>query len=422
MSSLTETAKAVLEGKELNEGIPAIASLAGGVSNPNPVDPSATLKTGNAKTLKPKSRATEPDPKHNEAQDLGGSTPTSLYKDNIGAKAANGLNKKIRRADKSNSESMHKLAEDEVVDEEILSEEEAALEDFIAECIEKGMSEEEIHEALDQILAEEDEDDEKVNNKKEERRERLKEDDYQIDMSEHVEALLAGENLSEEFKDKATAIFESAVATKLNEEIELLEAAYEEALEERVEQIKESLANDVDDYLTYVVEQWIEDNEIAVESSLRSELTEDFISGLRQLFTEHYIDLPEDRVDVLEELTDKVEELEDKLNEEIENGVALTKALNESRKNEIVYAMCEGLTDTQAEKLKTLSEGVSFTGEEEFVSKVETLRENYFPTSVKNDEVLDKVETTTDPNMLNEANLDGPMSKYVRAIGKKLPN
>jgi AcrR family transcriptional regulator len=240
-------------------------------------------------------------------------------------------------------------------------------------------------------------------------------------MSEHVDALLAGENLSEDFHAKATTIFEAAVKSKLEEEVALLEQAYAETLEERVNEIMEELASNVDDYLNYVVEQWIEENEVAVESALRSELTEDFISGLRALFAEHYIDVPEDSVNVVEELSSTVEELEEKLNEEIQRNVELRSVISEARKSELIGAVCEGLTDVQADKFASLLENVAYTNDEEFIDKIETLRENYFPTAVKNDSVLDRVESSNDPQALTESTLEGPMGRYVQALGRTLP-
>jgi hypothetical protein len=182
----------------------------------------------------------------------------------------------------------------------------------------------------------------------------------------------------------------------------------------------EELASNVDDYLNYVVEQWIEENEVAVESALRSELTEDFISGLRALFAEHYIDVPEDSVNVVEELSSANEELEAKLNEEIQRNVELRSVISEARKSELIGAVCEGLTDVQADKFASLLENVAYTNDEEFIDKIETLRENYFPTAVKNDSVLDKVESSNDPQALTES-LEGPMGRYVQALGRTLP-
>ena len=243
---------------------------------------------------------------------------------------------------------------------------------------------------------------------------------YQVDMSEHVNALLQGENLSEDFHAKATTILESAVKVKVEEEVALLEQAYAETLEERLDEIMEQLASDVDQYLNYVVEQWIEENQIAVESALRSELTEDFISGLKSLFAEHYIDVPEDQVPVVEELSATVEELESKLNEEIQRNVELTAVLAESRKIELAATVCEGLTDTQTQKLLALVENVEYTDDQTFLEKVSTLRESYFPVAVRADKVLDRVESA-DPQTITEENLSGRMALYTKALGKSLP-
>ena len=300
----------------------------------------------------------------------------------------------------------------EKCDEEIELDEE--LEAFIEEGIEAGLTEEEILAAIDEnfeFISEEEELEEEVEDSLEA---------YQVDMSEHVNALLEGEDLSEDFQQKATVIFEAAVKAKLEEEVALLEQAYAETLEERVAEIQEQLSADVDNYLNYVVEQWIAENEVAVESALRSELTEDFISGLRSLFAEHYIDVPEDTVNVVEELSSTVEELEEKLNEEIQRNVELSSVLAESRKNELIATVCEGLTDVQADKLSSLLENVAYTNDSEFIDKIETLRENYFPVAVKNDSVLDKVESSNDPQALTE-NLDGRMALYAQALGRSLP-
>lgn len=199
-----------------------------------------------------------------------------------------------------------------------------------------------------------------------------------------IDALFADDStISEEFKSKATTIFEARVLDRVQQIQEQMETEYASMLEEAVEEIKSDLTEKVDDYLNYVVEQWLEQNEIAIETGLRSELTEEFIAGLRNLFAEHYISVPEDKVDLVEELASKVEELESKLDEEIERGIELNKALVESLKTEITYTVCEGLTDTQMEKIKSLAESVEFTTEEEYQEKLVTIRENYFPSGVK---------------------------------------
>lgn len=317
------------------------------------------------------------------------------------------------------------LEEEEEVNEEdeYISEEE--LDAFITALAEEGLSEEEIAQAIEEnfeIIEEEKSDDEDDEDKKDDEEKETVKESYEVDMSEHVNALLEGENLSEEFKTKATTIFEAAVKTKLEQEIALMEEAYASALEENVNNLMEELTSSVDDYLNYVVEQWLSENEVAIEAGLRTELTEDFISGLRQLFAENYIDIPEDKVNVIEEMGNKVEELEAKLNEEIERNVELTKVLNESKKAVIVSSMLEGLTSAQSEKLKDLVESVEFTSEAEFTDKVKTLRESYFPTSgVTPQKELDTVEAGSEGKMIQEE-LQGPMAKYVQVLGRKLPN
>jgi len=233
-------------------------------------------------------------------------------------------------------------------------------------------------EVEDEIIAEKMHDDEaedKAMMKKMKMKEKMKED---------VEALFADDStISEEFKSKVSTIFEARVADRVLQIEEETEAKYAGMLEEAVESIRADLTEKVDDYLSYVVEQWMKDNEIAIESGLRSELTEDFIAGMRNLFAEHYIDVPAEKVDLVDELAGKVEELESKLNEEIERAVDLKKSLVESRKVEMTREVCEGLTDTQVEKIKSLAESVEFSTEDEYKQKLETIRENYFPSNAK---------------------------------------
>jgi hypothetical protein len=227
-------------------------------------------------------------------------------------------------------------------------------------------------------------------------------------MKEDLDALLGGENLSEEFVTKASTIFEAAVIARAEEVIAEAEVSLQEQFESAVEEIKEDLAAKVDDYLNYMVEEWMKENALAIEKGLRAEIVEDFITGLKGLFEEHYIDIPEEKVQVVEELTSKVEELEDALNEQIARGIELTKSLNEQKKIEAIYTACEGLTQTQVEKLKSLAEGVEFTTEEEFVAKVDVLKESYFKADVvvadnsAFDEVLveeEKKQVFSDPSM-----------------------
>jgi hypothetical protein len=198
-------------------------------------------------------------------------------------------------------------------------------------------------------------------------------------LKEDIDALLQGEDLSEEFVSKATTIFEAAVMSRVEELAEEVEAQLHEQFEQAVEELKEDFASKIDDYLNYMVEEWMKENELAIESGLRAEIVEDFIGGLKNLFAEHYIDIPEEKVDVVQEMADKVEELEAKLNEEIQNSIQVRKELNEQKRIQAVQAVCEGLTQTQVEKLKSLAESVEFTTEEEVAEKLNTLKEAYAP-------------------------------------------
>ena len=237
----------------------------------------------------------------------------------------------------------------------------------------------------------------------------MKKETQKEKMKEDIDALLSGESLSEEFVNRATTIFEAAVFARAEEVIAEAQEVMFEEFEAAVEEIKEDLASKVDDYLNYMVEEWMNQNELAIETGLRSEIAEDFMTGLRDLFIEHHIDIPEDKVNVVEELTSKIEELESALNEEINSNVELTKQLTEQVKIEAIHTACEGLTQTQVEKLKSLAEGVEYTTEEEFVAKLETLKESYFKAEVKvadssylNEEITveeEKKSVSTSPDM-----------------------
>jgi hypothetical protein len=237
-------------------------------------------------------------------------------------------------------------------------------------------------------------------------------------MKEDVNALFGDDQtISEDFKSKAATIFEARVFDRVAQIQEEIEAEYASVLEEAVEQIKTDLTEKVDDYLNYVVEQWMEENQIAIESGLRSEITEDFIAGLRNLFAENYINVPEESVDLVEELAAKVEELETKLNEEIETNIVYKKALTEAIKEQLTVEVCEGLTATQVEKIKSLAESVDFSTEEEFVEKLETLRENYFPSGIQKASVSQLHEQFEDTEE-KKAILDPFISAVSQAISK----
>ena len=238
-------------------------------------------------------------------------------------------------------------------------------------------------------------------------------------MKEDVDALFADDStISEEFKSKVSTIFEARVEDRVAQIEEEIETHYAGMLEEAVESIKEDLTTKVDDYLSYIVEQWMEENQIAIETGLRAEITEDFIAGLRNLFAEHYIDVPAEKVDLVEELAGKVEELESKLNEEIERGVSYAKALVESRKNEIIHEVTEGLIVTQVEKIKSLAESVEFSTADEYKEKLETIRENYFPSGVIKASEKQLQEEVTDGSEKAAVPADPLVAAVAKAITK----
>jgi hypothetical protein len=238
-------------------------------------------------------------------------------------------------------------------------------------------------------------------------------------MKEDVNALFSDDStISEEFKSKAATIFESRVTDRIQQIEEEVEVRYASMFEEAVEEIKNDLTTKVNDYLEYVVEQWLADNEIAIESGLRSEITEEFIAGLRNLFAEHYIDVPEDKVDLVDELAGQVEQLEDKLNEEMQYGIELRKALIESTKNEIVRNVCDGLAATQVEKIKSLAESVEFSTEEEYTEKLETIRENYFPSGIRKADVTHLQEQYEDADNEKKVIHDPYVAMVSQAISK----
>ena len=237
-------------------------------------------------------------------------------------------------------------------------------------------------------------------------------------MKEDIDAMFADdETISEDFKQKAATIFEARVYDRVAQIQEELETEYASMLEEAVESIKEDLTTKVDDYLNYIVEQWLEENEIAIESGLRAELTEEFIAGLRNLFAEHYIDVPVEKVDLVDELAGKVEELESKLDEEIQRNVDYKKALVEAVKIEITREVCGGLTETQVEKIKALAESVEFSTEEEYKEKLETIRENYFPSGTKKADVAQLHEQVEDSDE-KQVVADPYVASVMKAISK----
>lgn len=235
-----------------------------------------------------------------------------------------------------------------------------------------------------------------------------------------IEVAFEGEELSEEFKEKAVTIFEAAV----NAKVEMIKAELEEEskkhLEEQVAEITSTLSEQIDNYLNYVVEQWMEENELAIESSLRTEITEEFIDGMRNLFAENYIEIPEEKFNVLEELANKVEELEQKLNESINDNIELTGAVKEYAKESIFGKVAEGLSVSQKEKFATLAEGVDFTDDESYEKKLQIVKENYFKDRVVVSNIVESEVESAEEQPAQAPKLSGPVANYVQAISRSV--
>ena len=235
-----------------------------------------------------------------------------------------------------------------------------------------------------------------------------------VDTATELDALVESEaTLSDEFKAKTAVLFETALKSKLSEEVDRLEEQYQEELSSEIEQTKSELVEKVDNYLNYVVETWMEENKVAIESGLRTEIAENFMTSLKDLFTESYIDVPESKVDLVDELAEQVEELETKLNDTTQKVIDTTGELEEYKRESIIRENSRDLADTQVEKLKTLLADIDFDSEEKFAEKVETVKESYFTKQVTSDEeILD--EDTAD----NTVEISDSMDKYVQAIRK----
>jgi len=239
----------------------------------------------------------------------------------------------------------------------------------------------------------------------------------EVDIDADVAALLQGEELSEEFQEKAKMIFETAINAKVSEIKEELEASYASVIEEQVTEFKTELTERVDSYLEYVSTEWLEENQLSVEEGLKAEMSESFLSGMKNLFEEHYVSIPEDRYDVLESMVNKLDEMEGKLNEQIDRNVALNKRLAESTSDGILGEVSEGLAVTQKEKLATLAESVEFESETEYREKLVTLREAYFPSRPAASAQTDSSEFMAEEASIDQ-NVSGSMAGYLSALGR----
>ena len=246
----------------------------------------------------------------------------------------------------------------------------------------------------------------------------------EINVKEDIDALVEGEELSEEFKSKASTIFEAAVHQKVMEvasvKVDEMEKEYQAELQEEIIAFRSELTDKVDGYLNYVTEEWMKENELALESSLKNEITEEFMGGLKDLFTEHYIEVPEEKVDIVENLFDKVEDLEGQLNKSVQENIKVKNELNEYRKDKILEEVCNDLADTQSEKMKSLAEGVSYEDDSDnFEEKVKTIKENYFPNQQKQDENVEQVDLSSDGEEKTAPKMNQIMEAYSKAIARK---
>jgi len=338
------------------------------------MEQSKTAVNANAKPGDPMPTMADPGTQLGSVEDLGGPTPENYKPDDDSAKlkepkiatVKDVVNKGAKAADPMKG----MKEEDEVDSEDVLEEEE----EVVAETTEE-----------------------------------------EYDIEEDVNALLGGEELSEEFREKAKVVFEAALNSKVSEISEALEAQYEIKLEEAKEGLKEALTERVDSYLEYVAEEWMTENELAIEHGLKTEMTESFLSGMKGLFEEHYVTIPEDKYDVLESMVAKLDDMETKLNEQIDKNIGLNKRLAESSADSILSVVSEGLAETQKEKLAVLAENVEFESEEEYREKLETLKESYFSRSpVSNSEAPQTLSEGVDTT---DAPVSTGMEAYLRTLG-----
>ena len=247
-------------------------------------------------------------------------------------------------------------------------------------------------------------------------------DETEIDLSADVKALVSADaDLSEEFKEKAATIFETAVKTRIKEQTKILESQYEDKLSKETDTVKEAMVEKVDSYLNYVVEEWMKENELAVERGIRTEIAEDFITGLKSLFKEHYIDVPEEKYNVLDDLTNQTKELESKLNEQIEKNVELTKKVSQFDRASSIAEVSTDLAETEKEKFASMAENVEYDGAEKFKEKLETIKESYFPKTKSEITEVSSVDSVAAnvPSDFTNGRSDA-MAAYTAAISKDI--
>ena len=348
------------------------------------MEQSKTAVNANAKPAESMPKMADPGTQLGSVEDLGGPTPENYKPDDDSAKLREPKIKTVKDVVNKGAKAADPM---------------------------KGMKEEEEVSSDEEVLEEDqvtDEDQEIV----------AEEEVAEVDIEEDVNALLGGEELSEEFREKAKVIFEAALNSKIKEIQETLEEQYAVALQEEKEGLKEALTERVDAYLEYVCEEWMTENELAVEAGLKTEMTESFLSGMKGLFEEHYVTIPEDKYDVLESMVEKLDDMETKLNEQIDKNIGLNKRLGESVATNIVDQVSEGLAATQKEKLSSLAESVEFESEEKYREKLEVLRESYFSgTTNESAKKVSNAQTLSEGVDSTPTPVSSGMDAYVRALG-----
>jgi hypothetical protein len=315
-------------------------------------------------------------------EDLGGPTPENYRPDDDSAKLKDPAATLQQVKDVVNAKAMKAEEVEADEEQEVVSEEETSEEEVVTE---EEVTEEE------EVVAE-------------------------YDIEEDVNALLQGEELSEEFQEKARTIFESAIKAKVGEIKEQLQSSYEQALVEEIVSIKESLTERLDAYLEYVADEWIQENALQIEHGLKTEMTESFLQGMKGLFEDHYVTIPEDRYDVIESMVDKLDEMETKLNEQIERNVALNRRLAESVADVIFADVAEGLALSQKDKLASLAENVEFDSEADYREKLVTLRNSYFPSNASTQR--DHSETISEGTNVETQQVSSLMESYMQTLGR----
>ena len=351
------------------------------------------------------------DKQEGDVEDLGKAVDDPESKDSAGKKAAAKVKKAAEPAVGATKEETE-LAED---DAEALEEAKMTKKETLAAMYSEmeKMNASALKASYDKMMAKEEEEKEEESVEVDEST--LEDRLASVDVSEDVTALVNGEEISEEFKEKASTIFEAAVKSKLRSEVERIESAKVQEVAEEVNKVQSELTEKVDAYMGYVVEEWMKENEIAIERGLKGEIAEDFISGLKSLFEEHYIDVPDEKYDILGTQSEKIDDLEAKLNEQIEKSADLKKANNQLVRESVFAEVSSDLADTEAEKFKSLAEDVDFTDEDSFRSKLDTLKESYFPKATTVAESVDSESESSE-----SYDTTGAMSAYMSAISKNV--